>query len=570
MEFETGFRLNKSEKEYIRQCFFREESNYLRETRNMKARRAREARGISAAGFEVIRALGKGSFGTVVLVREKSESPLSDHRKPYARNVYAMKVIHKSDMLRNAQEGHLRAERDFLVRSASENCNWIVPLNSCFQDVDNLYLVMEFEIGGDFLEYLLKTKYGVVDEATTRWYLAEMILCVEEAHKLKWIHRDVKPDNFLISASGHLRISDFGLAFGGDWYHSQSYYVDHRYALIDILGIEVEGDALDRREAEAYASVLPSGAERIRRTHLKPSRFERRRFAKSVVGTSQYMAPEVIDAGQYDGRCDWWSIGIILHECLFGYTPFARDNREATKAAVLHHVMSGSRLDFPSATQPISDDAYDLVARLLRPKEERLCSTKYHHNDTNWTYRHTREAPPRGERERDPFGRHVYSNDAEDLKRHPFFLGIQWDYLNYMQPPFIPRASDWHKNFASEADILSDLPHEDRSAAIKAIDGMDTEDVGVQTRLGAEGAHSPLGTTEMYRKPVAAKEKKRARDKLLRDATVAKIVMDVRKKGAFLGYTWKKPNTWSLGNEMRRPPSFAIGHHSGGWARLAN
>lgn len=168
IEFETGFRLDKAEKDYIRQCFFREESNYLREMRNMKARRAREARGISAAGFEVIRALGKGSFGTVVLVQEKQESQSFERLKPSARNVYAMKVIHKSDMLRNAQEGHLRAERDFLVRSASENCNWIVPLISCFQDVDNLYLVMEFEIGGDFLEYLLKTKYGVVDEATTR------------------------------------------------------------------------------------------------------------------------------------------------------------------------------------------------------------------------------------------------------------------------------------------------------------------------------------------------------------------------------------------------------------------
>lgn len=386
-----------------------------------------------------------------------------------------------------------------------------------------------------------------------------MILCVEEAHKLRWIHRDVKPDNFLISASGHLKISDFGLAFGGEWYHSQSYFIDHRYALLDILGVEIEGDALDRREAEAYASILASDAERTRRPYPKPSRFERRRFAKSVVGTSQYMAPEVIGAGQYDGRCDWWSVGVILHECLFGYTPFARDNREATKAAVLNHVISGSRLNFPVATQPISDDAYDLIARLLRPKEERLCSAKYHHNDTTWMYRHTQEAPPRGER--DPFGRHVYSNDAEDLKRHPFFLGIQWDYLNYMRPPFIPRASDWHKNFALEADILREVSHADRSAAIKAFDGMDTEDI---SRNGAEGAQSVLGTTEIYRKPVAAKEKKRARDKLLRDPSVAKIVMDVRKKGAFLGYTWKKPNTWSTIDEMRRSFSFGSGHHSGG------
>jgi len=128
-----------------------------------------------------------------------------------------MKVIRKSDMLRNSQEGHLRAERDFLV--AAENSRWfvthksfcqqkaykwliirVVPLIESFQDLNNLYLVMEYMPGGDFLGLLIRD--NVLSEAVTKWYIAEMILCIEEAHRLRWIHRDVKPDNFLISASG--------------------------------------------------------------------------------------------------------------------------------------------------------------------------------------------------------------------------------------------------------------------------------------------------------------------------------------------------------------------------------
>lgn len=165
MESELWFSQGKSlyEKDLIRRSFYQSETDHLRDMRSMKTRRSREARGIDLAGYEPVRALGRGSFGTVLLVQEKPR-PDSNHK---LREVFAMKVIRKSEMLRNAQEGHLRAERDFLVKSA-ENAEWIVPLAATFQDNENLYLVMEFEMGGDFLEYMLNAKNGVVDEITTQ------------------------------------------------------------------------------------------------------------------------------------------------------------------------------------------------------------------------------------------------------------------------------------------------------------------------------------------------------------------------------------------------------------------
>lgn len=349
-----------------------QETEYLRQSRVLKGKsnHMTGSKGVSVAGYEVIRILGKGSFGVVRLVREKSESnkkilsndnegaqsPVSNvspgiaarnglkftrasrrtsRRIPLTTvkgNVYAMKVIRKSDMLRNSQEGHLRAERDFLV--ASEKSRWVVPLVASFQDTTNLYLVMEYMIGGDFLGLLIRLIQ--LKEKRAKWYIAEMVLCVEEAHRLRWIHRDVKPDNFLISASGHLKISDFGLAFDGHWAHDQTYFNNHRYSLLEKLGIKIEGDLQDRAESaqeiasKKLAKILTGARERTgRERHEKPpveepgeqerilqwrNRHGKRNLAHSVVGTSQYMAPEVIRGELYDGRCDWWSLGIILFE----------------------------------------------------------------------------------------------------------------------------------------------------------------------------------------------------------------------------------------------------------------
>lgn len=351
--------LTPMEQARARNNFFNQEREYLRKCRVIKTRfhGAGRQKAVFVAGYESVKVLGKGSFGVVRLVKEKADgvggstgdnssslqqtetasvpvdlfasSRPSVERRCIRRRImagekkelYAMKVIRKSEMIRNSQEGHLRAERDFLV--ASEKSRWVVPLISSFQDTNNLYLVMDYMIGGDFLGLLIRK--NILPEEVTKWYLAEMILCIEEAHRLCWIHRDVKPDNFLISETGHLKISDFGLAFDGHWLHDQTYYHNQRYSLLKKLGIQIDGDAQDQQEAaenaaisspdakengydENYFATLPIGLLGWR------NKMDRRRFARSVVGTSQYMAPEVIRGEMYDGRCDWWSIGIILYE----------------------------------------------------------------------------------------------------------------------------------------------------------------------------------------------------------------------------------------------------------------
>ena len=186
-----------TQKQMIR-LLHQKESNYLRLKRaNM-----------NKMMFEEIKPLGVGAFGSVTLVR-----------KGNTQQLYAMKTLRKSDVLKRNQIAHVKAERDILAEADNE---WVVKLYYSFQDREHLYFVMDYIQGGDMMGRLQKE--GIFEAKLAQFYIAELVLAVESVHSMGFIHRDIKPDNILIDKDGHIKLTDFGLCTGFRWTHNSKLY----------------------------------------------------------------------------------------------------------------------------------------------------------------------------------------------------------------------------------------------------------------------------------------------------------------------------------------------------------
>ncbi|KAL8613630.1 hypothetical protein ACOMHN_022049 [Nucella lapillus] len=145
--------------------------------------------------FETLKIIGRGAFGEVAVVKEKSTG-----------NVYAMKILNKWEMLKRAETACFKEERDVLVFG---DRRWITNLHYAFQDDTFLYLVMDYYCGGDMLTLLSKFE-DRLPEDMAKFYIAEMVLAINSLHQLDYVHRDIKPDNVLLDRSGHIVLADFG------------------------------------------------------------------------------------------------------------------------------------------------------------------------------------------------------------------------------------------------------------------------------------------------------------------------------------------------------------------------
>ncbi|KAJ7045705.1 kinase-like protein [Mycena alexandri] len=471
--------LNQMQKENLRARWRQNETDYLRDRR----------RRIDVTAFRKLKTIGHGAFGVVSLVKEQSTGQL-----------YAMKQLRKTDMLRKGQEGHVRAERDILKSASLVNsaggAEWIVRLYYSFQDRDNLYLVLEYMGGGDLLNLLIER--DVFDEGFTRFYVAEMILAIESCHKHGFIHRDIKPDNFLFDPSGHIKLSDFGLATDLHWAHDTSYYEQQRLHLLHKHGIDLEDTngiadgrktkRMDRREVE----LLMGGGEGQGGVFTWREK-NRRKLAYSVCGTNSYMSPEVIRGHGYSYSCDWWSLGVIMYECLYGFPPFVSNSRHVTRQKILNWKQA---LRFPSRPH-VSHEGVNLMQQLLCEPEDRLGS------QTSASVSRPNSMVVQARRS----GFMVQSGSADGanfIKTHPFFRGIDWLNIHRYPAPYHP-----------ELRAPEDTRHFD-------------PDIPAEPLAPANGA--PADAT---------------RDPLLRHEVHGAEIMDVRKALAFAGFTHKSPRVIS-------------------------
>ena len=296
----NSFDLNEEEKEKIKKDIFTQESSKYRFLREKQTVR----------NYESLAIIGRGAFGEVHVCRDKSNG-----------EIVAIKKIKKEVLYLKNQVLHVRNEQILMSKIKSP---WIVELKASFQEDDYLYLVMEFLPGGDLMNLLIKKDILTEDEA--RFYIAELILSIESIHKLDCIHRDIKPDNILIDKTGHVKLSDFGLAKISEKLYEQN-------------NIKFNNDDVNKHERNY-----------------------------SCVGTAYYVAPEVLTKSGYGPEIDWWSVGVIFFEMLVGYAPFC--SKETSE--VCHKILNWEKyLKIPSKIK-ISPEAEDLIAKLINNPDIRL------------------------------------------------------------------------------------------------------------------------------------------------------------------------------------------------------
>lgn len=257
---------------------------------------------------------------------------------------FAMKTMNKADAEKQDVLEQIFAEKSILQTIKHP---FVVSLRYAFQTKERLFLVLDLLAGGELFHHLVN---GNFDEYRAKFYAAQIGLAIGYLHSKNIIYRDLKPENAVLDKDGYVRLTDFGLA---------------------------------------KSNVIEANAS-------------------TFCGTPEYLAPEFLVGSPHGRAVDWWSLGIMLYEMLFGIPPFYSENQNE-----MYEMILSAPLEFPEEV-PLGDEGKDLLTRLL---------------------------------DRDPDTR---LQDVEVFKTHPFFHDINFEdlYQRKLPPPFKPNP-DTLQNFDS-------------------------------------------------------------------------------------------------------------------------
>ncbi|KAK3142698.1 hypothetical protein QOZ80_4BG0350130 [Eleusine coracana subsp. coracana] len=355
--------------------------------------------------FKLLKQLGCGDIGTVYL----AELVDSDC-------MFALKVMDIEYLISRKKMLRAQTEREILQMLDHP---FLPTLYSHFT-TDNLScLVMEFCPGGDLHVLRQKQPTRTFSEAAARFYVAEVLLALEYLHMLGVIYRDLKPENILVREDGHIMLSDFDLSLRCSvspmLVRSSSAGRDEpsrpsgpcAQSCIDPLCIQPSWS----NSSCFTPRLVPSTTSRTRKPRADQQKSSLPQLvveptdarSNSFVGTHEYLAPEIIRGDGHGSSVDWWTLGIFLYELLYGKTPFRGPGNEETLSNVI-----SQGLKFPDSPA-VSLHTRDLIRGLLvKEPEHRLGS----------------------------------SRGAAEIKRHPFFEGLNWALIRWTAPPETPKTFD--------------------------------------------------------------------------------------------------------------------------------
>ncbi|KAL9957916.1 hypothetical protein ACROYT_G034871 [Oculina patagonica] len=242
----------------------------LRENDKDKSDEITISQKLSFDDFTIMKVLGKGTFGKVMLARMKKTG-----------EVVALKILKKEVIVAKDEVAHTLTENRVLKSTVHP---FLTELRYSFQTKDRLIFVMEYVNGGELFFHLSKER--VFSEERSRFYSAEIVLAVKYLHDNKVVYRDLKLENLLLDADGHIKITDFGLC----------------------------------KEDITYGATT-----------------------KTFCGTPEYLAPEVLEDNDYGRAVDWWGVGVVMYEMMCGRLPFYNRDHE-----VLFELILTEEVKFPS------------------------------------------------------------------------------------------------------------------------------------------------------------------------------------------------------------------------------
>lgn len=232
---------------------------------------------------------------------------LCQHR--VSQQMGAMKIMDKKRVTERKKAAmHLRNEKRILD---AVDMGFMTRATFMFEDNSNIYIIMEFAAGGDL--FSLMRDQGPFKETVAKFYACEVALALDYMHSCSLVHRDLKPENLLVMANGHVKMTDYGF------------------------------------------SCMLSGNSK----------------AMSVLGTPEYMAPEILHGRGYDKCVDWWAYGILIYELSTKYTPFAKAGPgKVTKETLMRKI----RDEKPEMPSHVGSALKSLLKQLLeRDVSSRLC-----------------------------------------------------------------------------------------------------------------------------------------------------------------------------------------------------
>ncbi|XP_062204332.1 protein kinase PINOID-like [Phragmites australis] len=362
--------------------------------------------------FKLVRRIGGGDIGTVYLCRLRAGSSSATPEGRERPCLYAMKVVDRRAV----------AKKKKLERAAAEKRILRVLdhpfLPTLFADFDAAphfsCVVMEFCPGGDLHSLRHRMPSRRFPLRSARFYAAEVLLALEYLHMMGIVYRDLKPENVLIRADGHIMLTDFDLSLESTSSPS----------LEEAAAAEKAGEnEPDTATVSCFPDHLLRFKRRRRRRNTMAPAAQPRFVAEPVdarscsfVGTHEYVAPEVASGAPHGAAVDWWAYGVFLYELLHGRTPFAGADNESTLRNIVRRPLA-----FPPGSGscgPADAAARDLIVRLLA---------------------------------KDPAARLGSRRGAADVKSHPFFKSLNFALLRSSRPPVVPGSLPLHRSQSCKA-----------------------------------------------------------------------------------------------------------------------